>query len=314
MCGWQLATFESRKRATQRASFATERFRTNVFYHCGGSRYWHRFRNEDLISMTRSDAKDASRDALTDSGVTTSDALSSADQLLSLYDSLHQRQLREAAAEIAAAIAHAMGTPLNVISGRAELIRQDPAKAAIQATKIEEQVRNMANGLRQLVDYLAPPESTASGVPARPVFADALGLLAPLAQRHGVQLSSDSAALEGALVPRWHLLTNLVTLAALAIRCAARAPVEEQRRLLIGARVDGGNVVIELDTPGLEVLEGWQLDKFQARPLPAAAGDEYRLLSVCATIARGNGGRLALEPITGGARIRLLCRTAPASP
>jgi signal transduction histidine kinase len=267
--------------------------------------------------MTRSDAKDASRDALTDStltdsGVTASDALSADEQLLSLYDSMHQRQLREAAAEIAAAIAHAMGTPLNVISGRAELIRQDPAKAAVQATKIEEQVRNMASGLRQLVDYLAPPESAAPGVPARAVFAEVVSLLAPLAQRHGVQLSSDSAALEGVSIARWHLLGNLVTLASLALRCAARVAAPDQRRLIIVARLDGGNVVVELDTPGLEALEGWQLDKFHAKPLPVAAGDDYRVLSVCATIARGNGGRLTVEPITGGARIRLQCR--PATP
>jgi signal transduction histidine kinase len=259
--------------------------------------------------MTRSDAREASRDAPTDSGVTASDAMSSSDQLLELYDSLHQRQLREAAAEIAAAIAHAMGTPLNVISGRAELIRQDPAKAALQATKIEEQVRNMANGLRQLVDYLAPPESSAPGVPARVVFDEVMSLIAPLAQRHGVQISSESGAIDDVTVPRWHLL-SVVTLGSLAVRHIARTAAEGERRLSINARSDNGNLLIELDTPGLEVLEGWQLDKFQARPLPAA-NDDYRVLSVCATIARGNGGRLNVEPITGGARIRLLVRTAP---
>jgi signal transduction histidine kinase len=261
--------------------------------------------------MTRSDAKDASREAPTDSGVTASNALSSADQLLSLYDSLHQRQLREAAAEVAAAIAHAMGTPLNVISGRAELIRQDPAKAAVQATKIEEQVRNMASGLRQLVDYLAPPESTAPGVPARPAFDEAIGLVAALAQRRGVQLVVDSTPLEAVSMQRWQLCTNLVTLGSLAVRCAARAATPaDQRRVSIAPRLEGANVVIDIDTPGLEVLEGWQLDKFQARPLLATAGDEYRVLAVCAAIARGNGGRLGVEPIPGGARIRLSCRTA----
>jgi signal transduction histidine kinase len=267
--------------------------------------------------MTRSDAKDASRDALTDSGVTTSEGSGSSDQhshhhqLLELYDSLHQRQLREAAAEIAAAIAHAMGTPLNVISGRAELIRQDPTKAALQATKIEEQVRNMASGLRQLVDYLAPPESSAPGVPAAGVVAEAMSLLEPLAERHGVRLSSDVAAINDVAVPRWHLLSNLVTLASLAARCTARAAAEGQRSLIVVTKLDNGNVIIELDAPGLEVLEGWQLDKFHARPLPASAGDDYRVLSVCATIARGNGGRLNVEAIPGGARLRLFCRTAP---
>lgn len=276
--------------------------------------------------MARSDSKDAlsagtgvggashentSRDAAShDSGVTTSDALSAADQALALYDLLQQRQLRESAAEIAAAIAHAMGTPLNVISGRAELIRQDPARAAIQAVKIEEQVRTMASGLRQLVDYLAPPEPTAASVPARSVFEEALTLIEPLAERHGIVVAADVAALDGVAVQRWHLLSNLVALASLAIRCAARASREDQRRLLLHAVQDAGNLVLEIDVPELEVLENWQLDKFHARPLPPTASDDYRVLSVCASIARGNGGRLALEAITGGARLRLLCRAA----
>jgi hypothetical protein len=78
--------------------------------------------------------------------------------LLHLLDTLQQYQLRNAGAEVAAAIAHALGTPLNVISGRAELIRQDPSSALAQVTRIEEQVRKVATGLRQLVDYLAVPD------------------------------------------------------------------------------------------------------------------------------------------------------------
>jgi signal transduction histidine kinase len=268
--------------------------------------------------MARSDpARGSANDAVSadgslhESGVTEG-ALRSADQALTLYDALHERQLRESAAEIAAAIAHAMGTPLNVISGRAELIRQDPARAAAQAVKIEEQVRTMASGLRQLVDYLAPPEPSAPGVAARTLFAEALTLIEPLALRHGVPVSTDVAALDGIAVQRWHLLGNLVTLASLAVRCAARAPHEDQRRVLIHALQESGNLVLEIDAPQLEVLEGWQLDKFHARPLPAAASDDYRVLSVCASIARGNGGRLVLEAITGGARLRLLCRAATA--
>src|SRR5688572_9150027 len=81
--------------------------------------------------------------------------------LLELYDAVAQRQLRDAGAEVAAAIAHAVGTPLNVISGRAELIRHDPSNALAQVARIEEQVKKLATGLRQLVDYLAVPDPRA---------------------------------------------------------------------------------------------------------------------------------------------------------
>jgi signal transduction histidine kinase len=86
--------------------------------------------------------------------------------LLQLLDTLQQYQLRNAGAEVAAAIAHAMGTPLNVISGRAELIRQDPSNALAQVARIEEQVKKVASGLRQLVDYLAVPDGV--GAPFLP--------------------------------------------------------------------------------------------------------------------------------------------------
>ena len=234
------------------------------------------------------------------------------EQLLELYDSLHQRQLRDAASEIAAAIAHAMGTPLNVISGRAELIRQDPTRAALQAGKIEEQVRNMASGLRQLVDYLAPLESTTAGVPVRNIVSEALGMARPIAQRQGVELIVDEEIRScDAPLPRWQVLTNVTTLISLAVRCTARSMTDaRERRVLLGCSADAGGVTFDLDTPGLEIVEGWQLDKFQARPLPASVSEHYRVLSVCATIARGNGGRLSIEPIDGGGRIRLLCRSA----
>jgi signal transduction histidine kinase len=80
---------------------------------------------------------------------------------LELYDAVAQHQLRDAGAEVAAAIAHAVGTPLNVISGRAELIRHDPSNALTQVARIEEQVKKLATGLRQLVDYLAVPDPRA---------------------------------------------------------------------------------------------------------------------------------------------------------
>src|SRR5690349_5516016 len=86
-----------------------------------------------------------------------------AETLLELHEGLAQRQLRDAGAEIASAIAHAVGTPLNVISGRAELIRHDPANALAQVARIEEQVKKLATGLRQIVDYLAVPDPQPGG-------------------------------------------------------------------------------------------------------------------------------------------------------
>src|SRR6187549_1532490 len=101
----------------------------------------------------------------TPAGVGVSPAAPPTQSPLSLCLELQQYQLRNVAAEAVAALAHALGTPLNVISGRAELIRQDPTSAAAQIVRIEEQVKKVATGLRQLVDYLSVDDSGCASVP-----------------------------------------------------------------------------------------------------------------------------------------------------
>ena len=229
-----------------------------------------------------------------------------------LFDSIYRHELRAAAGEIAAAIAHAMGTPLNVISGRAELIRQDPSKAVAQAERIEEQVRNMASGLRQLVDYLAPPETNVLAAPAEAVIEDVLALLGGLARAQGVELVRSAGGPVAALVPRWHALSTLTTLTSLAVQSARSVEPASSagQRISVGVSVAPNFIVFELNAPGLEASEGWQIDKFSARPLPATVSDRYRLLAVCAATVRGNGGKLVLEPAPGGMSIRFSCKPA----
>jgi hypothetical protein len=240
-----------------------------------------------------------------------------AESRLLLFDNIHRHELRAAAGEIAAAIAHAMGTPLNVISGRAELIRQDPAKAMAQAERIEEQVRNMASGLRQLVDYLAPPETNVLAAPAEVVVEDVLALLGELARGHGVELVRSPGEAVAAPVPRWHALSTLTTLTSVALQCARNVQGKSEgaksdgvQRVSVGVSMAPSFIVFELNAPGLEATEGWQIDKFSARPLPTKVSDDYRLLAVCSATVRGNGGKLALEPTANGMSIRFSCKPA----
>jgi signal transduction histidine kinase len=274
--------------------------------------------------------------------------------LLELYDAVAQRQLRDAGAEVAAAIAHAVGTPLNVISGRAELIRHDPSNALAQVARIEEQVKKLATGLRQLVDYLAvpdprvPQQSTSSAgnvgvkgpgvkeaagrqsarsaradlgaapepsvVDAKSVLDDVAALTEALARASDVDVVIDGSGLEGARVERWHALGTLGTLVSQAIRhCSTQAsggrvessPAAEAakatngqgaaNRLRVGGGVASQGVLFELVVPGLTLIEGWQLEHFQARPAATDGSEFYRTLSICAAVVRGHGGKLSLE-------------------
>lgn len=225
-------------------------------------------------------------------------------------EQLHWQQLRSTAAEVAAAIAHAAGTPLNVIGGRVELMRQDPSSAPAQLDRIEEQVYKLADGLRDLIDYLAPvsePRTAGTAASAQSVLAELLTLSRPLAAQQGVELSAAGAALGDARVHGDPLLANLGTLVAWALRCVGALPAPARTPLVIDARVDSGVAAFELCVPGLRVVEGWRLERFEARP-SSADSEPYRTLSICAAIARGHGGKLLTEamPEDGSLRVRLL--------
>jgi signal transduction histidine kinase len=262
--------------------------------------------------------------------------------LLELYDALAQYQLRDAGAEVAAALAHAVGTPLNVISGRAELIRHDPSNALAQVARIEEQVKKLATGLRQLVDYLAqpeplppqrpgssekrpapeaaPPVTVAVSVDAVVVLEELARLAAPLASASGVELVVDTKALEGARVERWHALGTLTALVSAALRHAslrqasARGAGPSGRKELSNVRASASvveqGVSFSLEVPGITLIEGWQLEHFQARPVAADCPEFFRTMSVCGAVVRGHGGRLLAEanPNGDGIVVRFTCR------
>jgi signal transduction histidine kinase len=267
------------------------------------------------------------------------------ESLLELYEALAQRQLRDAGAEIASAIAHAVGTPLNVISGRAELIRHDPSNALAQVARIEEQVKKLATGLRQIVDYLAVPEAPAGAsgagsprpggapatgpalpleiVDAQAVLRDAAALAEPVSRALGVDVAVDGERLTGGRVERWHSLGTLSSLVSAALREAAprqSASGSSQRddgdRIGIGGSLGPQGVTFELRVPGLAAVQGWQLEHFHARPASAEGTEFHRTMSICATIVRGHGGRLLAEASPDGRAliVRFSCRNEADGP
>ena len=243
----------------------------------------------------------------------------------SLYarlDALYQRQLRAAAAEVAAAIAHAAGTPLNVISGRSELIRQDPLNAAAQLTRIDDQVRKLAEGLRQFVEYLTAQEGASTEgdgkgeVPAAQLLSELSSLVGPLALSQRVALSIDPTEMEAASVDA-QVLSNLVALVSWAISSAAAASVDASsagapsRKIELKGSATPGGVLFELTVPGLPPPDAWRIERFEANA-PGETSEPYRVMAICAAVARGQGGKLFADalPDGGGVKIRLTHRSA----
>lgn len=249
----------------------------------------------------------------------------------SLYarlDALYQRQLRAAAAEVAAAIAHAAGTPLNVISGRSELIRQDPANAGAQLTRIDDQVRKLAEGLRQFVEYLTLQDAVSKDgdgkgeVPAAQILSELASLVAPLAVSQRVILSIDPTDIGAASIDA-QVLSNLVALVSWAVSSAGSSSAGSSstagsssdggattRVELKGSATPGG-VQFELTVPGLPAPDAWRIERFEASA-PGETSEPYRVMAICAAVARGQGGKLFADalPDGGGVKIRLTYRSS----
>ena len=89
---------------------------------------------------------------------------------------------------LASSVAHELGTPLNVVTGRARLIVEDEREARTHARIIIDQAERMAKIIRQLLDYARrrPPQKGEQDLSR--LAADVLPLLATLASKKRIQL------------------------------------------------------------------------------------------------------------------------------
>jgi len=97
---------------------------------------------------------------------------------------------------LSAGMAHELGTPLNVISGRAKLIASNelsPAETAHSAQIIGEQAERMTRIMRQLLDYARRGESRKQQVYPCELLKKVAELLASAAQKQRVEIKIECA-------------------------------------------------------------------------------------------------------------------------
>jgi len=119
--------------------------------------------------------------------------------------------------KLASGIAHELGTPLNVVSGRAKLVEQNPAATdgmKRDARIVREQADRMAQIIRQLLDFARAGEQHKVPSDLREIAARTLALLQPVASKRNVRFELESAddipALELDAGQIQQVLTNLV--------------------------------------------------------------------------------------------------------
>ena len=98
---------------------------------------------------------------------------------------------------LASGVAHELGTPLNVIAGRAGMIssgRLSPTEAAQSAEIIRNQSQQMTQIIRQLLDFSRQNSPRRVAVDLSSVIRQTVGLLMPLAEKREVTIEADDVS------------------------------------------------------------------------------------------------------------------------
>jgi two-component system, NtrC family, sensor kinase len=118
--------------------------------------------------------------------------------------------------KLASGVAHELGTPLNVVAGRAQMILAEVGtldEARDSARAVLEQARRMTQIIRQLLDFARRRAVRKERVALRRIAEITVEMLRPLADKRGVALSADGLGEEAAEVDEVQLqqaLTNVV--------------------------------------------------------------------------------------------------------
>ena len=113
---------------------------------------------------------------------------------LELEQQLRRSETLAVAGKLASAIAHEVGTPLNIISGRAEMVLaslpdRHPAREDLE--RIILQIDRMSNIVRSLLDSVRIGKLEIHPVPIALLIGRLLPLLDPLARRRGIAVTTD---------------------------------------------------------------------------------------------------------------------------
>lgn len=137
---------------------------------------------------------------------------------LELERQMQQAQKLAAVGRLASEVAHEIGTPLNIVSGRAEVIQKGlPSDHPLSrhVTTILRQIERVNGIIRQLLEYARPRRLALRPVAAGPVLARTVELLEPLARQRQVavqaQLSEDAPPIVADADQLQQVLLNLVT-------------------------------------------------------------------------------------------------------
>jgi two-component system NtrC family sensor kinase len=136
---------------------------------------------------------------------------------ISAIEQLRHADRLKTVGTLASGVAHELGTPINIIDGYAQLIREDRAaseRAKEGAEVISKQCKRMAQIIRQLLDFARRGRPDGGTTDLRDVARDTLRMIEPLARKRNVavELAHDDnpAVARIAFGQMQQVLTNIV--------------------------------------------------------------------------------------------------------
>jgi len=210
-------------------------------------------------------------------------------------------------AQLAARVAHDVGTPLAVIAGRASMLASGQISGDAvtrSATIIAEQAERIREGLQKLVELTRSRAAPTDRRSMRELVAQATAVLSPLSRKRNLTITVNGDA--GQSVPLVDGALALQALTCMVAFAVERAPegstiAIDLEPLQIGRGADpriapGPHVCVKLsyDTAeGDEAVPPNALDLLQAAQ-PELVG-RYFGIAICDAIVRTHGGRTTFE-------------------
>ncbi len=215
---------------------------------------------------------------------------------------------------LASGVAHELGTPLNVIDGHAQLIREDPVATDEQkehANVISRQCKRMTTIIRQLLDFARRGRGAEGPSELRSVVRDTLRMVEPMARARHVEIvvapGDDEVWARIGVEPMQQVLANLILNGVHAMTSRGTLSV----RVAHEPTDDGGsghNVRVDVEDTGAGMDEETIKRIFEPFFTTKGVGEGTGLgLSVAHGIVEDHGGRIDVESEPGrGSRFSVI--------